>query len=366
MKLDLIRQPNNRTAFTLVELLVVMAIIGVLVSLVMPALQGAREGARRVQCSNNLRQIGTAISIYETSFRRLPSGFVSESTQDGTGPAHVEYDPITWDAGPGWGWAALILPFLDEVSLAHDLNKNVPLWDPSNRSAVSTEVPIFLCPSVSNSRKPYFVQDKQGDRLTRFGEPIRLGRSHYVANHGQESCWGNCSSAERTIIFEDIYDSQTREVVVRGDTKQVADGPFYRNSQIDYSAITDGLGSTIFIGEHSSKLSDKSWAGIVPGGYTHPRFKTRENGAESAATMVLFHVGPSGGELDITGFPIIHPVNFPTYHVCQMYSEHRGGGNILFGDGAVHFLSENTNLLLAAELASINEGEVSIRAEVIQ
>jgi prepilin-type processing-associated H-X9-DG protein len=74
--------------------------------------------------------------------------------------------------------------------------------------------------------------------------------------------------------------------------------------------------------------------------------------------MVLVHAGPSGGELDITGFPIIHPVNFPTYHVGQMYSEHPGGGNVSFGDGSVHFFSQDIDLFTFAELSSINEGEV--------
>lgn len=75
--------------------------------------------------------------------------------------------------------------------------------------------------------------------------------------------------------------------------------------------------------------------------------------------MVLYHMGPSGGELDITGFPIIHPVNFPTFHVGQMYSEHPGGGNVCMGDASVQFISENVDLITWAELSSIAEGEVA-------
>jgi hypothetical protein len=147
-------------------------------------------------------------------------------------------------------------------------------------------------------------------------------------------------------------------VTINGDASKVADGPFFRNSRTRFRDVTDGLTNTIFLGEHSSRLSDKSWAGIVPGAFVHPRFSSPENGADAAATLTLVHAGPSGGELDITGFPIIHPVNFPTYHVGQMYSEHVGGGHIGLGDGSVRFISENVDLLLWAKLSSMNEGEI--------
>ncbi|MGB4737250.1 MAG: DUF1559 domain-containing protein, partial [Fuerstiella sp.] len=122
--------------------------------------------------------------------------------------------------------------------------------------------------------------------------------------------------------------------------------------------VTDGLTNTIFLGEHSSKLSDKTWVGVIPGASTPPRISSPENGPDAAATLVLVHAGPSGGELDITGFPIIHSINFPTFHVGQMFSEHVGGGQVCLGDGSVRFISENINLFLWAELSSMNEGEV--------
>jgi hypothetical protein len=98
--------------------------------------------------------------------------------------------------------------------------------------------------------------------------------------------------------------------------------------------------------------------GVVPGAFVHPRKTSPENGADAAATLVLVHAGPSGGELDITGFPIIHPVNFPTLYVGQMFSEHVGGGNVGLGDGSVRFVQNDVNLMLWAEYSSIAEGEV--------
>lgn len=348
---------RRKPGFTLVELLVVIAIIGVLVGLLLPAVQAAREAARRMQCTNNLKQIGLAVHNYASAHQVFPSGYVSYRTRDGAGPAWAAIDPETWDAAPGWGWGALILPFLEQANMTSSLEMKRPLWDPANRPLVTSRLSVYLCPSSSGDQEAFTVQTASGAALDRYGQPLQLGRSHYIASHGQESCWGECGSATTAVVFTDIYTSETTEVRVDGDAGNVADGPFYRNSGIGFSAITDGTSSTIFISEHSSRLSDKSWAGVAPGAFTHPRFLTPENGPDAAATLTLMHIGPSGGELDITGFPIIHPMNFPTYHVGQMYAEHPAGGNVLYGDGSVRFMPETIDLILAAELASMNEGE---------
>lgn len=348
-----------RRAFTLVELLVVIAIIGILVGLLLPAVQSARETARRAQCSNNLKQIGLAILNYESAHRVFPSGYISYATRTGTAPTWAALDANTWDGAPGWGWSALILPFMEQGALSQSLNFAEPIWSTSNRPFVRISLPSYLCPSTSGPSGAFAVQNSSGGALTRFGSPVELGRSHYAASHGQESCWGDCGSAATGIIFTNIYTSATTTVRINGDITAVADGPFYRNSKVRIAVITDGTSNTIFVGEHSSRLSDKSWAGVVPGGFVHPRFTTPENRPEASTALTLMHIGPSGGELDITGFPIIHPVNFPTYHVGQMYAEHLTGGNILYGDGSVRFMPETIDLILAAELASMNEGEVA-------
>jgi hypothetical protein len=217
---------------------------------------------------------------------------------------------------------------------------------------------MFLCPSSSGAVEPFFVADATGDPLIIAGGAVEVGRSHYVASHGQESCWGECGASSRGTVFTNIYTSETVEIDIDGDASRVADGPFYRNSKTAFKDVTDGLSNTVFLGEHSSALSDKTWVGVVPGAFAHPLVSSPENGPDAAATLVLVHAGPSGGELDITGFPIIHPVNFPTYHVGQMFSEHVGGGNVTLGDGSVVFVSQDVNLLVWAEYSSIDEGEV--------
>ena len=349
----------RKKGFTLVELLVVIAIIGILVGMLLPAVQQVREAARRTQCANNLRQLGIAMLNYESSFGEFPPGYLSEPTRDGNVPSGIFIDPNTWDAAPGWGWAAHLLPYMEQGNLRNALDFDQPIWAAVNRPAIETQVETFLCPSSSGERNAMEVVDENENPYSPDGvTSLLLGRSDYVASHGQESCWGECGAAGQAVVFTNIYTSETTTIDVFGDVSQVADGPFYRNSRTKLSEITDGTSSSIFLGEHSSRLSDKTWVGVIPGASIHPRFDSPENGFDGAATMTLVHAGPSGGELDITGFPIIHPINFPTYHVGQMFSEHPGGGNITFGDGSVHFFSEQIDLITFAELSSLNEGEI--------
>ncbi|EMI54393.1 DUF1559 domain-containing protein [Rhodopirellula sallentina] len=344
--------------FTLIELLVVIAIIGVLVGLLLPAVQAAREAARRMSCSNNLRQVGLAAQNYHAAYQRFPAGYVSHPTTDGSAPASVMMDAITWDAGPGWGWAAGLLPFAEGNAVHEGLRFDQPVWAADNRETIASTISMFLCPSATGGDDPIEVQDEAGNALTFGGQTIRLGRSHYVASHGQESCWGECGSAATGEVFTNIYTSATKIIPINGDAGNVADGPFFRNSKTRFRDVLDGTSNTIFFGEHSSALSEKTWVGVIPGAFTHPRFTSPENGPDAAATLTLVHAGPSGGELDITGSPIIHPVNFPTYHVGQMYSEHPGGGMVCFGDGSVRFVTNFVDLYLWAEMSSMNEHEV--------
>ena len=347
----------QRAAFTLIELLVAIAIIGILVGMMLPAVQAARESARRMTCSNNLRQVGLATHNYHSAFKRLPAGYVSYPTSDGVAPASVEMDPVTWDAGPGWGWAAGLLPYAEGNSVYEGLRLNQPVWAAANAEAVAATVPVFLCPSTTGGDRSFDVQDELGNPLIIAGRRVHVGRSHYVASHGQESCWGECGSAATGEVFANIYTGETKIVAIDGDAGKVADGPFFRNSKTRFRDVLDGLSNTIFFGEHSSDLSEKTWVGVVPGAFTHPRFRTPENGLDAAATLTLVHAGPSGGELDITGAPIIHPVNFPTYHVGQMYSQHPGGGFVCLGDGSVRFVDQFVDQLLWAEMSSMNEHE---------
>ena len=291
---------------------------------------------------------------------RLGRGYEGDySNSPGGGPTQTPASGATLAVAGASGLSTLG-ENVEGNNIHGDLDFAKPIWETKHREIIQTNLPVFLCPSSSGESQPFTVVDGDENPYSPDSvKPVVLGRSHYVASHGQESAWGpEAGSALSGQVFTDIYTFTTATADIHGDVSRVADGPFYRNSKTQISEVSDGTTTSIFLGEHSSRLSDKTWVGVVPGATVHPRFSSPENGPDGAATLVLYHMGPSGGELDITGFPIIHPVNFPTYHVGQMYSEHPSGGNVCMGDGSVQFISESVDLITWAELSSINEGEV--------
>src|SRR5437762_831270 len=130
------RQTGHR-AFTLIEVLVVIGIIALLIALLLPAVQSAREAARRTQCVSNLKQIGLALQNYHGTFQNFPPGYVSIFDANGN------------DNGPGWGWAAMTLPQLELKPLFDSINFSTPIEAPSNQSTRSVLIGTCLCPSDS-------------------------------------------------------------------------------------------------------------------------------------------------------------------------------------------------------------------------
>jgi len=320
-----VRRPAQ--GFTLVELLVAIAIIGLLVALLLPAVQAAREAARRTQCTNNLKQLGIAIQLFHDARLRYPSAYESNVNSSPTvAPVSSEPDPQTRDRGPGWAWGTQILPFAEEQSLYEQFNLKLPCWHPDNAESALTQLSVFLCPSASETDEPFDVKNANADKLARFG------RSCYVANVGQEEPWG------RTL----------------DDYQDIVDGPLYRNSRTKSKDITDGLSHTVFLGEHHPVLSSKTWVGVVPGAMVCPTEQFAMSACDYAATLVQVHSGPALTEVP----PSIHPPNSPLCHVCQMYAEHPGGCNVLMGDGSVRFIDEMIPQLVWAAISSCKKGEI--------
>src|SRR4051794_39909911 len=135
--------------FTLIELLVVIAIIGVLVALLLPAVQAAREAARRMQCTNNLKQIGLAFHGYESAVGSFPSGLISTLVDPKWTMPAGDCNAAPPELGPGWGLFALAFPYLEQQSLANALNFSLGIASPASQTVRGTQVSAYACPSDS-------------------------------------------------------------------------------------------------------------------------------------------------------------------------------------------------------------------------
>jgi prepilin-type N-terminal cleavage/methylation domain-containing protein len=307
--------------FTLVELLVVIAIIGILVGLLLPAVQAAREAARRIQCTNNLKQIGLALHNYEAGHRTYPPGFISRVVGQWSGRGN---DPIP-EAGPGWSFYAMLLPNMELGSLHQSVRFDLPISDSANQAARSTKVPGYQCPS-----------DAWNEPVTVW--PSTLGLRD-LAHASYIGCLGGGDPANAP-----RYSAQYEETPFNG--------MFHRNQPIKHAAITDGTSNTIGIGERASMFAPNGWAGVIPNGQTvfspataQIRGQVVGQTARPAITMATVHVR-SGGPNASTGSP------------GGFWSPHVGGCLFLLMDGSVHTIPTNVDIQVFRAMAARNDGTV--------
>ncbi len=312
---------KGKTGFTLVELLVVIAIIGILIALLLPAVQAAREAARRMSCSNNMRQIGLAMHNYHDTLGKFPPGKISEPKPNGA------------DGGNYFGWGALLLPFCEQQNVRNlvDFKKKVYL-DP-NLTVGKTRLSMYLCPSDSDTAirsVDYYNPDNGWAK-----EELKLAPSHYAG-----------------IITEKISDYGKATQDAYGTLAHDELGVILMTRSVSMAEITDGTSNTIMISEASS--------------YELGSTKVYDNGSWIMGTNIFrktnvpvnfhpacSHFTAAGGNIDQTW----------TCTECNKYqyemrSRHPGGAYALVCDGSCHFLADTIDLKLLAGLITRSQGEI--------
>jgi prepilin-type N-terminal cleavage/methylation domain-containing protein len=328
--------------FTLVELLVVIAIIGVLIGLLLPAVQSAREAARRMQCSNNLKQIGLAIHNYEIANRYFP-------------PSAIIDRIIAMNQNSTWSVHGRILPYLEQGNLYNTVNLSVA-WD--NQSVLSgLKVPLFACPSDPNSDTPRDVSPKTASPLY---------PTTYGFNFGS---W---------LIYNPI-------------TGQIGDGMFGPNAKLGFRDIIDGTSNTLLASEVRARQFYGRNAGIMGNGAPPPASLSavlakipasiswcRPNGHTEWPDGRVHHQGftttappnsvlpitatqnqcPEGTSIDYTSQQEATSTTEVTYAIITARSYHPGVVNALLMDGSTRSVSENIDLNIWRALGTRAGGEV--------
>jgi prepilin-type N-terminal cleavage/methylation domain-containing protein len=293
----LYKLPGNQRGFTLVELLVVLAIIGILVGLLLPAVQAAREAARRAQCMSNQRQIGLALSNYESSHRRLPSGWVD------------------WNRtkAPGWSWAHAILPFMESTTVYNSIDHRSAIDAPINQASLIQVIPTFICPSdiggntfeIGMESHEEEEEEHEGHNVDEGDKLFRVAKFNYPAVFG------------------------TMEI---DEVPYNANGTFYGNSPTKFKDILDGLSNTMIVGERSSRLGGSVWHGWI------------SEAAEPGARFL--------GVAD-------HSPNSKIGHFEDFSSQHGPGIHIVFGDSSTRLISDAIDLDVYQALCTRQGGEIA-------
>jgi prepilin-type N-terminal cleavage/methylation domain-containing protein/prepilin-type processing-associated H-X9-DG protein len=291
--------PRSRRGFTLIELLVVIAIIAILISLLLPAVQQAREAARRTQCRNNLKQIGLALHNYHETYNTLPPGVVHK-----TGNQNVA-------ALGSYGWGTFILPQLEQTTMFDAMQANGVDLDTLLRNTGNPQVQalpkqtlsVYRCPSDTapdlNTKREWDVPYSSF-----FGnQPVHLATANYVAVSGTR--W---STPEQWIV-------EGRDPF----------GTFWGDSRVRFRDVTDGLSNTILVGERDWELG---WAANWIG----QRNYTGTGIWGSRQNLAILDVKINDPVLQPNGNPAVSR---------GFSSRHTGGAQFLLGDGSVRFISEN-------------------------
>jgi prepilin-type N-terminal cleavage/methylation domain-containing protein/prepilin-type processing-associated H-X9-DG protein len=355
---------STRRGFTLIELLVVIAIIAILVGLLLPAVQKVREAAARTKCANNMKQIGLALHNYHDANQFFPSGYIDGQTNPNNTP--------DLDMGPGWGWAAYILPYVEQSAIYYNINFTQPILSGSNAAVVQTPISLYQCPSDS-MQVPCVLYDST------FSNPIgTVAHANYVGTSGWEECFMNAGGNPQPFYLNsndpndsaggDPTDGISSMIPCTYGSSGV--GLFYRNSKNNTTSVLDGLSNTCIVGERCSSHAPACWAGAPTGArcpawmcttpytipYTPPS-QCVDTGNGTPYNNADFDEAYCLGHGDYTHLP---SADNPVYDPDTFYSMHTPQGcNFLFGDGSVHFLTSSVNGQVYQYLMTIAGGDNS-------
>lgn len=296
-------------AFTLVELLVVIAVIGVLISLLLPAVQQAREAGRRSQCSNNLKQVGLAYQCYESAYQSFPPGYISDQTK----PA---------------GWGIFLLPYIELKTLYDQYNFKLPFFAGNNQQIANTSIPCFLCPSA----------------------PIRGPYSYTLNYPGFPSVSWQASASDYSPLAR-VHEDLVNTFLGLGYTAEQRMGALQPDKPTTPNAISDGLSHTILVAEMAGKndlwQNGKNFNQQLSGMYGG------QGGwadATSAASVLI------GSTSDGSTAPGDNGINCSNDY--GLYSFHRVLANSLFADGSVRSLSTEIDIRELVGLVTRAGGEI--------
>jgi prepilin-type N-terminal cleavage/methylation domain-containing protein len=309
----------KRRGLTLIEVLIVIAIIAVLTGLILPAVQKVRETASRTACQNNLKQIGLAAQNYHGVHGCFPSGYIhtvpGAAPQAPEAPGVMIIDRITdynQPNQPGWGWAALLLPFIEQNELAQQIHYDLPVESPTNQQARETIVKPYVCPS-----------DQSTGVFTVYAFTNRPLAD--AATNSYAACFG--AFTPPTI------------------NPDQGNGVFYRNSVTTIPSIHDGTSHTLAFGERASMFVRTPWAGVMSGGVarTTPGAPVHLSTTEPAPVLVLAYAK--------------RPLNDPYSEPYDFYTCHTAVCPIAYADGSVRFLEIGTDPTTLKALATREGGE---------
>jgi prepilin-type N-terminal cleavage/methylation domain-containing protein len=339
---------SSARGFTLIELLVVIAIIAVLIALLLPAVQQAREAARRTQCKNNMKQMGLALANYESSFKCFPPGRLGN------------YVGTTWT--DSWvSWPTMILPYIDQANLYNQWNFNAIWSDPSNAQIVGTSIAAYRCPSSPYPTAADFNSTNSPQPAgTDYAGTASVSSKYYIAMGTV------CGPYPLMCGSDSANGAQYRQGVLRKPgTPGAAYGVF---PPCTYAAITDGTSNTISVFESSG----------VPYAYGAGKRLISPPNLTGTVNAADYNVGASGQYVYTGGTGWADPGKVTGVKGCntagtargtaplvpmngcndsEAYSFHVGGVHAAVADGSVRFLSENMDLGVFANLVTVAGGQ---------